>query len=95
MCTSLNSTKYTALPLIPLLITFYICSWEATSHSQTSLYTVNHSSVWNSMTLKMLVVFHCSSTTIFITKFIYEMHTSIFLICKFEGFFTNTSHNEK
>jgi len=65
------------------------------SLSQTSVYTVKHISVWNCTIWNALSVFHYSGHTISTTKSVYEMHISIFFLCKYEIHSANASVQRK
>jgi len=88
-CILLNSSKYMALLVMPLLLMFCICFWERTHFFQTSVYTVNLILVWNPMIWKVLLSFHYSGLTITIIICVNKIHSSIFLKCKCERHFTN------
>jgi hypothetical protein len=79
------------------LFTFCIRSWEGTHLHQSSVCILTCSVMWNSAKWISLLIFHHSTLTIFIAESVYEMHVSVFFICKHVRYFgydhTATQHS--
>lgn len=83
-------------PVLPLLLTFCIYSWEEISLSQTSLYIVKHISMWNSTILEALPVFYYGNPSFSIKKLcLYKIYISILSCVNVEGISLTFLHIKK